>query len=170
LRERSGLADKIKGVKNPAQEGLEILLFETVPESDSADLNSNSDDTNSDNRSLEGLKARHNLTQLINFSRPSYGYGTKGTERSNYNLRNLFYTNEDNQTIEFREHESTLSPDRVGNWIGFCVGLIEFSDSGDWRGKESLLKQHINDKPGQFTTEQMLLALDLPTQAEFYGR
>jgi hypothetical protein len=164
------LADKIKGAKNPAQEGLEILLFETVPESDFADPNSNSDDSNSDNGSIEGLKAPHNLTQLINFSRPSYGYGEKGTDRSNYNLRNLSYTNEDNQTIELREHESTLNPERVGNWIGFCVGLVEFSDSGDWWTKESLLKQHINDSPGKFTTERMLLALDLPAQAKFYCR
>jgi hypothetical protein len=63
-----------------------------------------------------------------------------------------------------------LNAERVGNWIGLCVGLVEFADFGDWRAKEFLLKQHINDTPGQFTTKQMLLALDLPAQAELYSR
>ncbi|KAF4635154.1 hypothetical protein G7Y89_g2949 [Cudoniella acicularis] len=40
--------------------------------------------------------------------------------RLNYNMLNLISPHWDKKTIEFRQHESTLDPERVTNWIRFC--------------------------------------------------
>ena len=140
--------------------GLEILLGGITS---IIDLTGDSDDSDSD--SITELKGPHNLHNLIDLSRPSGKYGDAGFDRSCYNLGNLF---KDRQTIEMRQHESTLSPERVENWIALCVGLMEFADSSNEKEKEELLKKHI-ETTEETTPEQVLRLLGLPEQASFYG-
>jgi len=71
-------------------------------------------------------------------------------------------------TIEFRQHESTLDPERATNWARFCVGCLEFADTVPREALEKFLKKHILDSPTDFTIGQVLTALGMPYLAPFY--
>ena len=49
------------------------------------------------------------------------------------------------KTIEFRQHEGTLSPQKILDWINVCVGVVEFSHVLSKSDMENLCREHIND-------------------------
>jgi hypothetical protein len=85
-------------------------------------------------------------------------------------LKVLNKTSEDSDknTIEFRQHESTLDPARATNWARFFVGLLDFSDMVDRDVLDDFLGRHIDDSPADFTIGQVLTALGMPYLAEFF--
>jgi hypothetical protein len=77
------------------------------------------------------------------------------------------------RTVEFRQHEMTLDPERVGYWISTCRGLVSaaiHADKGDKDGFHAFLRQHIDHTPAQFTLPDLLSRFDLGPQAEFYQK
>lgn len=59
---------------------------------------------------------------------------TSSAGRGKYNERRRIalvvgelLSSDDKKTVEFQQHEMTLSPARVEYWIRVCVGLVEFS-------------------------------------------
>jgi len=75
-----------------------------------------------------------------------------------------------NKTIEFRQHESTLEPSRVANWISLCVGIVEFIDSGiPDEQLERFCRAHIKASKGEYTVLQFLKDIGLPGLSEYYG-
>jgi hypothetical protein len=87
------------------------------------------------------------------------------THKLAYNVSNIM---QNKQTIEFRQHESTLDPDRVGNWIATCVGLVELPFRESKEEIEALLRAHVNDDVEKFDVVKVLLALNLTAPAEYY--
>jgi hypothetical protein len=76
-----------------------------------------------------------------------------------------------NKTIEFRQHESTLEPTRVANWIRLCVGIVEFIDSevSDEELK-SFCWAHIEANKGEYSVRQFLKDVGLPISSEYYEK
>jgi hypothetical protein len=91
-------------------------------------------------------------------------------ERGAYNFRNLrAQPHNIKKTIEFRQHESTLDPDRVYNWIKVCVGLIGFAHRIDVVALKEFLLLHIDDSPEEFTLVNVLKSIGLPPQSLYYS-
>jgi hypothetical protein len=94
--------------------------------------------------------------------------------RMAYNMENImvflggFATNPTKNTIEFRQHESTLDPERSTNWARFCVGCLEFADTVPQDALEKFLKKHIRDSPTDFNIGQVLTALGMPYLAAWF--
>jgi hypothetical protein len=77
-----------------------------------------------------------------------------------------------NKTIEFRQHESTLEPAHVANWILFCVGIVEFIDSGvSDEELKSFYWVHIKANKGEYSILQFLKEdIGLPISNEYYEK
>jgi len=91
-------------------------------------------------------------------------------ERGAYNFQNLENTPQDpKKTIEFRQHESTLDPDRVYNWMKLCVGLVDFAHRASLSALKPFLLLHVDDLPEEFTVVKVLTAIGLSPQAMFYS-
>lgn len=90
-----------------------------------------------------------------------------------YNLYNLeeilLRWREPKKTIEFRQHEATLDPERVVNWINVCVGLVEFANTVDSDSLDKFLSSHIDDNK-DFTVIDLLRAIGRPVEAVFYEK
>lgn len=91
-------------------------------------------------------------------------------ERGAYNFRNLRRGGDPvKKTIEFRQHEGTLDPGAVEQWIKLCVGIVDFALKVDFEVLSSFLSLHIDDGPEDFDLVRVLKALGLPPQMLFYG-
>lgn len=91
-------------------------------------------------------------------------------ERDAYNFGNLNNHPQDpKKTIEFRQHESTLDPDRVYHWTKLCVGLVNFAHNTSLDSLRSFLVLHMDDPPEEFTVVKVLTAIGLPPQSLFYS-
>jgi len=99
---------------------------------------------------------------LVNDECPSYG--------SAYNFWNLLsqHSGSSKRTIEFRQHEGTLDPRRVENWIKVCVGLVEFALKTDSDCMGNFLRLVIDEE--DYTVVDMLITIGLQRQAVFYER
>jgi len=110
---------------------------------------------------LEGLKK---------YTTGTYAWGGKLA----YHMGNLVHNpvahehDPNKRTVEFRQHESTLDPERVANWARLCVGLVEFVNAVDEDALHVFLERHIEDSPKDFTIEQVLAALGMPDLASYY--
>jgi hypothetical protein len=97
-------------------------------------------------------------------------WGSFLDERGAYNFQNLkSHPQDPKRTCEFRQHESTLDPNRVYNWVKLCVGLVDFSYKTSFAALKPFLLLHIDDPPAEFTVVKMLTAIGLPPQAIFYS-
>ncbi|CAG8953843.1 hypothetical protein HYFRA_00006735 [Hymenoscyphus fraxineus] len=76
---------------------------------------------------VDGARMAYNINYLV-----SPQPGTIGVEGSK-------------KTIEFRQHEGTVDPRRVVNWIRFCVGLVEFADTCEPETLNNFLRRNIHD-------------------------
>lgn len=76
---------------------------------------------------------------------------------------------DDDKTVEFRQHEMTLSAARVDHWICLCVGLVEFSDTIDRELLENFLNVVVDLKEEVFPLQEVLETIGLPREAEFYS-
>jgi hypothetical protein len=77
------------------------------------------------------------------------------------------------KTVEFRQHEMTLDPERVGYWISTCRGLVSaaiHAGRGDKDIFHAFLRQHIDHTPAQFSLPNLLSHFDLVPQAVFYQK
>jgi hypothetical protein len=91
-------------------------------------------------------------------------------ERGAYNFSNLDnHPPNPKNTIEFRQHESALDPDRVYHWTKLCVGLVNFAHKTSLATLKPFLLLHIDDPPADFTVVKVLTAIGLPPQSLFYS-
>jgi hypothetical protein len=86
----------------------------------------------------------------LNFSNMDTGRGTKNT-------------------VEFRQHTSSLDPQEIAHWIRLCVGFLEFADTVEKGKLRTFLEGHINDSIGDFGLENALVSLGLPREARYFG-
>ena len=102
------------------------------------------------------------VISLVNDECPSYG--------SAYNFWNLLsqHSRSSKRTIEFRQHEGTLDSKRVENWIKVCVRLVEVALHTEQHSMGRFLRSVVDEE--DFTVVNMLISIDLPRQAEFYGK
>jgi hypothetical protein len=75
----------------------------------------------------------------------------------------------DKKTVEFRQHEMTLSPIRVENWIRLCVGLVEFSDTINRDLLEKFLDVAIDESVENLSLKDFLNSIGLHREAEYYS-
>ncbi|KAH6669358.1 putative amidoligase enzyme-domain-containing protein, partial [Halenospora varia] len=116
---------------------------------------------------LGGARNMDQLVRGMHKPPPRIGGGLEG--RMAYNMWNLLVGIGDKKTIEFRQHESTLDPERVVNWIRFCVGLVEYAESVDMRDLKPFLYEHIDHEPADFDIAKVIEALGMPPDlGEFY--
>ena len=59
-----------------------------------------------------------------------------------YNLDNFAKVN-GYQTVEFRQHEGTLSGEMVVLWAKFCVALLEFAGRVGWKNLKTYCEREI---------------------------
>ncbi|TAQ86869.1 hypothetical protein B7494_g4839 [Chlorociboria aeruginascens] len=118
----------------------------------------------------EILKATTNaeIVRLMEHKYRASGY----VDRVVYNISNMkkpYLQEFVKRTIEFRQHESTLDPIRITNWITVCHGLVEFCDTIETSRIEKFLRQHIDESPEEYSIIQMLNDIGLSPQADFYA-
>ncbi|KAG9229264.1 putative amidoligase enzyme-domain-containing protein [Amylocarpus encephaloides] len=87
-----------------------------------------------------------------------------------YNLMNLRPLPEEleKRTIEFRQHEGTVSVDAVLNWVRFCVGIVKFAGRVEDGELAAFLRAHV-DGGTDFSIEDLLAVMGIPEQAVYYG-
>lgn len=87
-----------------------------------------------------------------------------------YNVKGLGdpYPDRNKRTIEFRNHESTLDPDRVANFLSLCCGLVEVPMRIDIAKLETFVRKHAESTVEEFDVIRLLWALNLRSQAQFY--
>lgn len=105
------------------------------------------------------------------------------TERSDakmaYNIKNLTDATSgllgvllSKRTVEFRQHEGTVDPERVLNWIRFCVGVLEFSDEVEEESLLPFLHRHLElpdaSGPAVLNMGEILTALGMYDIAGYY--
>ncbi|KAH6678450.1 putative amidoligase enzyme-domain-containing protein [Halenospora varia] len=73
------------------------------------------------------------------------------------------------KTVEYRQHEATLDPIRIGHWIRTCIGLVEFAHTVDTPVLKAFLYARIEDDLSDFSVVNVLKAVGLPVQARYYG-
>ncbi|KAH8789012.1 putative amidoligase enzyme-domain-containing protein [Hyaloscypha sp. PMI_1271] len=142
---------------------------------------------------VELLKKNSLLELLIAVRWPLYDKGMR------YNALNLslFLENQGNpfnnlhpRTIEFRQHEGTLEPERIVQWIKALVGIINFVDTADrdsltrlfrkakeekWQKesypKDASMEKQLEPIPaeGSFTMIDLFRFIHLNEQADFYS-
>ncbi|MCJ1469696.1 hypothetical protein MMC07_008332 [Pseudocyphellaria aurata] len=69
-------------------------------------------------------------------------------------------------TIEFRQHQGTLDPDQIANWVRLTCTLVHMSYA-DENSVRDLIEQHL-DNPSR-TVMDLLVDLKLPGLASFYA-
>lgn len=75
------------------------------------------------------------------------------------------------KTVEFRQHEMTLNPDRVTHWISTCHGLVKGAISAAQKDKKHFrdwLRGHIDDSTEIFGLSDLLRHFSLAPEANFY--
>jgi len=77
---------------------------------------------------------------------------------------------DEKKTVEFRQHEMTLDPARVENWIRLCVGIIEFSDTIEKDLLEQFLETLIDQPVEALSLREVLESIGLLREADFYAR
>lgn len=92
------------------------------------------------------------------------------SSRLSYNIDNLAIGKKVGKTFECRQHCGTLSPDKILAWINICAGLVEFADTVEDDLLEDFLKSHVGDELEDYTAIDLLRAIGLPDEAEFYSR
>lgn len=87
------------------------------------------------------------------------------------NIANLSSDNDslEQLTVEFRQHEGTLDPERVAMWIRSCVGLLEFSETVNEANLIPFLEENIDSSVGVMNIAVVLDALRMPAQGLFYS-
>lgn len=116
------------------------------------------------------------LQRLASFKGPRRE-GTDG--RMAYNIKNLYDAPagtlgepKSKRTVEFRQHEGTMDPERVVNWIRFCAGLLEFADTVKQETLRPFLERHLElpdaTGPAVLNMGQILTALGMYDIAGYY--
>ncbi|KAA8570210.1 hypothetical protein EYC84_002528 [Monilinia fructicola] len=73
------------------------------------------------------------------------------------------------KTIEFRQHGSTLDDEEVDHWITVCRSLVRFAIMVDEELLVRFCKKHINKTVEEFSLVEVLMAINRPMQAYYYG-
>jgi hypothetical protein len=69
------------------------------------------------------------------------------------------------RTIEFRQHEGTLEPERIRAWITTVVGIINFADTTDQDSLKQLFRKAEDD---EWTVIDLFRSMHLGEQADYY--
>ncbi|MCJ1461638.1 hypothetical protein MMC07_000235 [Pseudocyphellaria aurata] len=69
-------------------------------------------------------------------------------------------------TIEFRQHQGTLDPNEIANWVRLACNLVHMSYA-DEEGVRDLINQHLHDI--NYTVMDLLVDLKLPDLESFYA-
>lgn len=119
----------------------------------------------------QGLKKLIELRDQNTCERIVTSMGTNNMDRLAYNIKNLDEVKCDpKMTVEFRQHEGTLSVERTIHWINVCAGLVEFAEMADPNELDEFLWSHIDDKNEDYTAIDLLRAIGRPAEADFYAR
>jgi hypothetical protein len=90
--------------------------------------------------------------------------------RGALNFSNIDTGRSTKNTVEFRQHTSSLDPQEIAHWIRLCVGFLEFVDTVEKERLKPFLEEHIGDGIGDFGLENALVSLGLPREAGYFGR
>ncbi|ESZ93267.1 hypothetical protein SBOR_6367 [Sclerotinia borealis F-4128] len=91
-------------------------------------------------------------------------------ERLTYSICNLESGREKvKKTIEFRQHQSTLDDEEVYHWITVCRSLVYMTSVVDEEDLIEFCKKYINETVEEFSITEVLMAINLPVQAYYYG-
>lgn len=77
-------------------------------------------------------------------------------------------TAESKRTIEFRQHEGSLDPEEIEQWVAVCVGIVHFADLVKSDKLFSFLKSCLTRQ--KLSTADVLEALKMPMAAYFWGK
>lgn len=69
------------------------------------------------------------------------------------------------QTVEFRQHQGTLDPTLITNWVRVVCNLVHLSHANR-EGFRDLVEKHVDDT--KYTVTDLLVDLKMPDLAEFY--
>lgn len=106
----------------------------------------------------EERHSAYNMTGMVKRYRQAMDFG--GSRRLRFQKTK--------NTVEFRQHESTLDPIRATNWARLCIGLLEFSDTVSREALDPFLRRHIESSPEEFTIGQILTAGGMPYLVDFF--
>lgn len=101
-----------------------------------------------------------------------------GKNRLAYNFIHLEGNDKTKRTIEFRQHEGTMSSERIVHWLNVCIGLVEFAEKVDsdelaeflWSHFEDKNEEKTKDEKEEYTAIDLLKAIGRPAEAEFYEK
>jgi len=134
------------------------------------DVDSYSDNLRTSVLGKSGLSDREGLEYILEIASTKQLFKdfAQTNSKLNYNLSNL-RGDEAKKTIEFRQHEGTLSPTSIENWIKVCVGILEFASAVKENDLETWAKENIDKDIDEYDVVQVLCVLGLYDQAVFYG-
>ena len=127
---------------------------------------------------LEGLEAilrAKTVNHIVDLMTSPFGvrlgYNIKNLSEGFVNDKGMFFDEAEvsKKTIEFRQHEGTMNPKRIRDWVELCVGLVDFANVVHGSTLEIFCKEHINDKLEDFSVTQVIAAAGLPHLAFKYG-
>ncbi|KAE9373685.1 hypothetical protein N431DRAFT_338312 [Stipitochalara longipes BDJ] len=94
------------------------------------------------------------------------------TKNMKYNALNLLYLCqgdlEAKRTVEFRQHEGTMDPERIVQWTKTVVGIVNFVHAEGQTSLVELLRRGVEE--GNWSVVELLRYMRLDEQAEFYSR
>jgi hypothetical protein len=121
---------------------------------------------------LDGTKTIEELRKLTEPTGNAATYGTRGA----YFIGNVDLSGSVEvmgymkPTVEFRQHVSTLDPERLTQWVRFCVHVVEFARAVDNETLHPFLREHIHYSPDQFPLNSALRSLGMIYQGFYFKR
>lgn len=119
---------------------------------------------------IHNAKTTKSLQQLIHHKNPTLEH-----PRMSYNINNLVEPQpgtigikDSKKTIEFRQHEGTIDPTRVTNWVRFCAGLMEFADTCEPETLRKFTARNIHDRLNIMNMKMICDALGMWDIAQYY--
>ncbi|MCJ1469608.1 hypothetical protein MMC07_008243 [Pseudocyphellaria aurata] len=102
-------------------------------------------------------------TEYASEASPDYDWSNDRNMAFNFfNLR----SDEPLNTIEFRQHQGTLDPDQIANWVRLTCTLVHMSHANE-DAVFDLIEQHLDDP--NYTVMDLVADLHLPDLASFYA-
>jgi hypothetical protein len=90
--------------------------------------------------------------------------------RPNYAVRNLIqpFRETVKRTIEFREHEGTLDPERIEHWIRVCTGIVKYARDAPSEEVRKFCKEHVDKGLKKCGLGKVLAPLGVEDSKAFY--
>lgn len=119
---------------------------------------------------IDTIMAAESINHLVQILSSPRLNDNRSTQRLTYSICNLETDGEEiKKTIEFRQHKSTLDGEEVYHWLTVCGSLIHFANTVDEETLIDFCKDHINKPVEHFSITEVLMAINRPAQAYYYG-